>query len=77
MKRETDSKNIYSILTAVFIMIALSCAVVLLADKYKRWKAEDIFRKLAQSTVAEPVIEPVKKPIPESVIPEDAMLTKY
>ncbi len=77
MKKVNDTKSIYSILMAVFIMIAVSCAIILIADKYKRWRAEDIFRKLAESTKVENVTEHRKNSIPESVIPEDAMLSKY
>lgn len=77
MKKENDTKSVYSILMAVFIMIAVSCAIILIADKYKRWRAEDIFRKLAESTKVENVIVHRNNSVPESVIPEDAMLSKY
>lgn len=77
MRRRTDTNQIYSVLMAVFIMIALSCAVVLCADVYKRMKAENMYRKLAESTVVDAEKEHGKNYIPESSIPKDAMLSRY
>lgn len=77
MKKKKESKYIYSALMAIFIMIVISCGIILTADRYKRWRAEEIFRKLAMDTKVDTVINNRHNTIPESAIPDDAMLSTY
>ncbi len=51
MKKKLDKKTMYTIIGIGALTVALVCAVILAVRQYRLWKSEQMYEKLAESTM--------------------------